>query len=76
MSLYFIQIAGGKYAGISDLDDVGDRAAAWNEMTKVCADLVGGIARELKENELWQIDLMDLSKKPIFRIRLVAETLD
>jgi hypothetical protein len=45
-------------------------------MTKVCSDLVGGISRNLKQNTEWQMELLDESKKPIFRIRLVAETLD
>jgi hypothetical protein len=45
-------------------------------MTKVCSDLVGGISRNLKQNTEWQMELLDESKKPIFRFRLVAETLD
>lgn len=44
-------------------------------MTKVCANLVGGISRNLKQNAQWQMELLDESKKPVFRIRLMAETL-
>jgi hypothetical protein len=76
VSLYFFQICDGKYSGISDLDDVTDRNAAWAEMTKVCGNLVGGISRDLKQNAEWQIELLDESKKPVFRIRLVAETME
>ena len=43
-------------------------------MTKVCANLVGGIARNLKQNAEWQMELLDESKTPVFRIRLTAET--
>ena len=53
-----------------------DRDAAWKELTGVCGDMVGGISRKLKENGEWQMELLDASKKPVFRIRLVAETLD
>ena len=44
-------------------------------MTKVCANLLAGISRSLKQNAEWQMDLLDETKKPVFRIRLVAETL-
>jgi hypothetical protein len=45
-------------------------------MTKVCANLLGGISRSLKQNAEWRMELLDESKKPVFRIRLVAETID
>jgi hypothetical protein len=44
-------------------------------MAKVCGNLVGGISRSLMQNGEWHIELVDEAKKPIFRIRLVAETL-
>ena len=50
------------------------REAAWAEMTKVCANLLGGISRSLKQNAEWQMELLDEAKKPVFRIRLVAES--
>jgi hypothetical protein len=56
--------------------ELADRDAAWAEMTSVCGDLVGSISRNLKQNAEWHMELLDESKKPIFRIRLVAETLD
>lgn len=74
--LYFFRIGHGKYSGASDGFDVADKDAAWAEMTKVCGDLVGGISRSLKQNAEWHMELLDESKKPLFRIRLVAETLD
>jgi hypothetical protein len=76
VSLFFFQIGRGDCSGFADNElDVVDRNAAWAELTKVCADLVGGAARELKQNGDWQINLLDQCKKPLFRIRLVAETL-
>ncbi len=39
--------------------------------------VVGGISRKPREeNGEWQMELLDESGKPVFRIRLVAETLD
>ena len=45
-------------------------------MTGVRGDAVGNISRELAENAEWRTELLDESRKPVFRIRLVAETLD
>ncbi|MDB5578734.1 MAG: hypothetical protein JWR80_3910 [Bradyrhizobium sp.] len=79
MPLYFFCIPNGRYAGSSDCGaEFADRDTAWKELTGVCGDMVmvGGISRKLKENGEWQLELLDASKKPVFRIRLVAETLD
>lgn len=48
---------------------------AWGELTKVCADLVGAASRSLDQNSEWKMELLDESQKPLFRIRLVAETI-
>jgi hypothetical protein len=76
MSQYFFRISHGRYSGASDQgSEFESREAAWSEMTKVCANLLGGISRSLKQNAEWHMELLDESKKPVFRIRLVAETL-
>jgi hypothetical protein len=41
----------------------------------VCSNLLGGISRSLKENAEWRMELLDEAKKPVFRIRLVAESM-
>ena len=75
MSIYYFRISHGRYSGDADLgSEFESREAAWAEMTKVCANLVGGISRSLKQNAEWQMELLDEAKKPVFRIRLVAET--
>ena len=75
MSLYFFRISNGRYAGASDQgSEFESREAAWAEMTKVCANLLGSISRSLKQNSEWQMELLDEAKKPVFRIRLVAES--
>jgi hypothetical protein len=48
---------------------------AWVEMVKVCADLVGSVALNLKENSDWHLELLDDADKPCFRINLRAESL-
>jgi hypothetical protein len=76
MSQYFFRISHGRYSGASDQgSEFESREAAWAEMTQVCANLVSGISRSLKQNAEWTMELLDESKKPVFRIRLVAETL-
>lgn len=75
MSLYYFRISHGRYSGAADLgSEFESREAAWAEMTKVCANLVGGISRNLKQNAEWHMEMLDEAKKPVFRIRLVAET--
>jgi hypothetical protein len=77
MSFYFIRVGHDNFCGVSDDGfDFADRDAAWAEMTQVCGDLVGSISRSLKQNAEWRMELLDESKKPLFRIRLVAETLN
>jgi hypothetical protein len=76
MALYFFRISQGRYSGASDHGSEFDSPeAAWSEMTKVCANLVGGISRSLKQNAEWRMELLDETKQPVFRISLVAEAL-
>jgi hypothetical protein len=75
MSLYYFRISNGRYSGAADQgSEFESRDAAWAEMIKVCANLVGGISRSLKQNAEWQMELLDEAKKPVFRIRLIADT--
>jgi hypothetical protein len=76
MSLYFFRISRGRYSGVSDQPyECESRTAAWTEMTAVCSNLVGGISRSLERDAEWQMELLDETKQPVFRIRLVAESL-
>jgi hypothetical protein len=75
MPLYFFRISHGHYAGASDQgSEFESREAAWTEMTKVCGNLLGSLSRGLKQNAEWQMELLDEAKQPVFRIRLVAES--
>jgi len=77
MPLYFFRISQGRYAGASDQPfELEDREAAWVEMKAVCANLLGGISRGLKLGAEWRMELLDESKKPVFCIRLLGESLE
>ena len=77
MPRYFFRIRNGRYSGASEKGiELADRNAAWQEMTRSCADMVGGICRNLGQNAQWEMELLDEAKRPVFRIRLVAETLN
>jgi hypothetical protein len=74
MPLYYFRIRGDGNA--SDVAfDLADRDEVWTEMTNVCGDLIRGASRNLTENTGWSLELLDETKKPMFRIRLVAETM-
>lgn len=77
MPLYFFSVRSDEDDGIcNDGAEFPSREAAWKEMTRVCGDMVASVSRRLNENTEWHMELLDESRKPIFRIRLVAETLD
>lgn len=75
MSLYFFRISSGRYSGAADEPyQFEDRDAAWSEMREVCANLLGSIARNLKPNAKWSMELLDENKQPVFRISLTGES--
>jgi hypothetical protein len=75
MSLYFFRISQGRYSGSADQPyEFANRESAWNELTAVCSDLIGGISKTLQQGAEWQMELLDEAKQPVFRIRLVSES--
>ena len=77
MPLFYFRICTGSYSGTSGEGfDLPDKDAAWLEMTRVCGDLVGGIARKMKQQSEWRMELLDESRKPVFRVSMMAETVD
>ncbi|MGH6680253.1 MAG: DUF6894 family protein [Bradyrhizobium sp.] len=77
MPLYFFRIRNGQFSGASDVGtECADRDAAWKELTSVCADIASGISGKLQKDSEWQMELLNESKEPVFRIRIVAESLD
>ena len=77
MPIFFFSVRNGEHGGVcNDGAEFADRNAAWKEMTGVCSNMVGDVSRKLVENAEWQMELLDKSRKPVSRIRLVAETLE
>ncbi|HWJ17726.1 hypothetical protein [Bradyrhizobium sp.] len=77
MPFYFFRIQNGPYSGGSDHGtELADRIAAWKELTSVCGDIVGSASSKLQQNSEWQMELLDDTKRPLFRIRLIAESLE
>jgi hypothetical protein len=77
MPRYFFRIRNGRYSGASEKSiELADRNAAWQELTRSCADMVSGICRKLGQNTQWEMELLDERNEPVFRICLVADSLD
>jgi len=77
MSVFFFSVRDGGHDGVcNDGAEFPNRNAAWKGMTGVCSDMIGDISRTLVENAEWRMDLLDETRKPVFRIRLIAETLE
>jgi hypothetical protein len=76
MPLYSFHISNGASSdAVESGFELADGTAAWTEMTKVCADLLGSASLGLKQDSEWSLELLDQAKKPLFRMRLVAESL-
>lgn len=76
MPVFFFSVGRGDEACVdNDGAEFADHNAAWKGMTGVCGDLIADISRQLSENAEWQMALLDEAKRPLSRIRLVAETL-
>jgi hypothetical protein len=74
-SLLFFRIRNGQYSGGADHGtELADRDAAWAEITKVYGDLIGSLTPNSRENAEWQMELLDESKKPLFRSVLWLRT--
>jgi hypothetical protein len=77
MPRYFFRIRNGRYSGASERGvELADDTAAWQELTRSCAGMVGGICRKLGQNTRWEMELLNERKQPVFRICLVADSPD
>ena len=74
MSLYHLRVSQGHHDDLELSMDCPTRNAAWTELTSICGDLIRDVTRTLQEDGQWQIELLDQTKRPVGRIRLVAES--
>ena len=77
MPRFLFQVQHPKSAGIPAIEDVlSDNFAARKVALGICADLAKDIVAGLTEDSEWRLDVLDQSGKPVFRLRLLAETLE
>ena len=73
MSLYFFRISHGRYSGASDQpNEFENRDAAWAEMTRGLRQPARRHRAQPEAEREWRMELLDEAKKPVFRVRLVA----
>jgi hypothetical protein len=76
LPFYYFKILHGKFAGAPEMAlDFKDDDAACEEMTGVCCDFIADVVRDCRPHSNWYMETLDESRKAIFRISLVAETL-
>jgi hypothetical protein len=56
-------------------DVLSDNCAARKAALDMCADLAKDIVSGLREDSEWRLEVLDQSGKPVFRLRLLAESL-
>jgi hypothetical protein len=57
-------------------DSLCDSYAARKAALGIYADLAKDVVNRLMEDSEWRLDVLDESGKPVFRLRLLAESLD
>jgi hypothetical protein len=75
MPNYYFRISSGEFSGGSDLSTaLSGLDAAWEEVTRISADLLPSVSRKMKPGTEWQMEVLDEARRPIYRIRLLTET--
>jgi hypothetical protein len=75
MPLFSFRMRNAERSSASDACELEGHDEAWKELIRVCGDLVGGNCLDLRQDSEWSMEVMDAASAPLFRIRLVAETL-
>ena len=75
MPLFCFQTRDGERCSASEPCELEGRDDAWKELTRICGDLISDRCQSLRQNSEWSIEALDAAHRPLFRIRLVAETL-
>ena len=77
MPRFIFQVQRGKFPEIAAIEDIlSDSYAARKAALGICADLAKDIVNRLTDDSEWRLDVLDESGKPVFRLRLLAESLD
>ncbi len=76
MPRFVFQMQQGKLPGPVVEDVLNDSLAAREAALGICADLAKDIADGLADGSEWQLNVLDEHGKPVFRIRLLVESLE
>jgi hypothetical protein len=77
MPRFLFQVQQGKLPGPFALEEVlNDNCAARKAALGICADLAKDIVNGLTDDSEWQLKVLDELGKPVFRIRLLVESLE
>jgi hypothetical protein len=73
---YSFKITNGEYDHPELTNTLPDKLAAHREGLARFADLARSIAKDMQPNSEWQMEIADESGKPIYRLRLLSESLE
>jgi hypothetical protein len=77
MPRFSFQVQPGQFPQLPAIEDVlNDCDAARKAALGICADLAKDIVAGLTEDSEWRLDVLNETGEPIFRLRLLAETLE
>jgi hypothetical protein len=77
MPRFAFQVQPGQSPELPAIEDVlNDREAARKAALGMCADLAKDIVAGLTANSEWRLDVLNENGEPVFRLRLLAETLE
>jgi hypothetical protein len=77
MPIFLFQVQQGEFPETPAIEDVlSDNHAAQKTALSMCADLAKDIVTGLTADSEWRLNVLDESGKSIFRLRLLAETLE
>src|SRR5216684_8615058 len=76
MPRFSFQVSKGKFSDTCTETACESNADARHEAMAIFADLVRDILVELTVDPIWKIEVADEAEKPIFRLWLLAESLD
>jgi hypothetical protein len=77
MPRFIFQVQQGKFPEPPAVEDIlCDSYAARKAALGIYSDLAKDIVNRLTEDSEWRLDVLDESGKPVFRLRLLAESLD
>jgi hypothetical protein len=74
---FVFQVQQSKFPEIPAIEDILCGSYAAREAALgICADLAKDIVNRLTDDSEWRLDVLDESGEPVFRLRLLAESLD